>query len=106
MRKKVYSPSRSIISSNRGRRRIAPTRNCTHPLKSLLNLFGCIKFFFLQFSFLDLIYSLGGYNMNKPAPSDHESNFKKGVAIPNEPKTQLLEILMIGTYIYINKNDL
>ena len=37
--------------------------------------------------------------MNKPAPGDHESNFKKGVAIPNEPKTQLLEILMIGTYI-------
>ena len=44
-----------------GRRGIAPTRNCTHLLKNVLNLFLCIKLnFFWQFSFLYLIYSFGG----------------------------------------------
>ena len=49
-----------------GRRGIAPTRNCTHLLINLLNLFWRIKLnFFLQFSFLYLIYSLSGYNRIK-----------------------------------------
>ena len=40
------------------------------------------KTFFLQFFFLYLIYSPGGYNRNKTRPGDHESNFKKVGAIP------------------------
>ena len=31
-----------------------------------------------------MIYSLGGYNRNKPTPGDHESNFRKVGAIPCE----------------------
>ena len=45
-------------------------RDCTHLKKKILNLF-CMqkKFtFFLQFSFLYLIYSLGRYNRNKNQP--------------------------------------
>ena len=40
---------------------IAQTRNCTYIFKNVLNLLVCIKLkFFLQFSFLYLINSLGG----------------------------------------------
>ena len=54
--------------------------NCTHLLEIVLNLFVWTK---LNFSFLYLIYSHGGYNRNKkPAPCDQESNFKKVGAIP------------------------
>ena len=43
--------------------------NLTHLLKNLLNLFVCIKLTIsLQFSFLYLIYSLGGYNKTKKHP--------------------------------------
>ena len=61
-----------------GRRKIAPTRICTHLLRNILNLFVCIKLNFFLYSF----YSFGGYNRNNPAPGDHESNLKKVGAIP------------------------
>ena len=50
---------------------IAPTQNCTHILKNVINL----------------IYSIGGYNRNKTRPGDHESYLKKVGAIPCEPDT-------------------
>ena len=50
--------------------------------KYISNLFLCIKFyFFLQFSFLYMIYSLVNIIVIKPAPGDHKSNFKKMGAI-------------------------
>ena len=61
-----------------GRRGITPIRN----YKKFIKSFYMHKiYFFLQFSFLDLIYSLGGYNRIKPTPGDHEYNFKKVGAI-------------------------
>ena len=52
-----------------GKRGIAPTRNYTHLLKNVLNLFVCIKLSFFLTIFLSyLIYSLGGYNRNKTRP--------------------------------------
>ena len=49
-----------------------------HPYfkKKILNLFECIKLFFLQFPFLVDIIEI------KPATGNHESNFKKVGAIP------------------------
>ena len=41
--------------------------------------------FFLHFSFLYLINSLGGYNKNEIHPGDHDSNLDKVGAIPSEP---------------------
>ena len=66
-----------------GRLRFAPTRNCTHIFKNVINLFVCIKLFiFLTISFPYLIYSLGGYIRNKI--QIRKSNFKKVGAIPSE----------------------
>ena len=62
-----------------GRRGIAPTRNCTHLLKNVLNLFIFIKLTFFLIIFLSLSYLFphGGYNRNKTRPGEHKSNFKK-----------------------------
>ena len=68
-----------------GRRGIAPTRNCTPILKNVINLFVCIKLFFLlTISFLFLIYSIPLVDIigRKLAPSDHKLNFKKVGEIP------------------------
>ena len=69
-----------------GRRGIAPTRNCNHLFKNVLNLFLSIKINFFLKIFLSLVDIIG----IKPAPGDHESNFKKVMqlrvgAIPSEP---------------------
>ena len=75
-----------VVGLQKGRREIAPTRNCTHIFRNVLNLFVCIKLdFFLQFSYLCLIYSLGGNNKIKHASGDYKFNFKKVGAIPSEP---------------------
>ena len=63
-----------------GRRGIAPTWNCTHIFKRLINLFVYIKLIFFVNNFL--VYSLVDILGIKPAPGDHESNFKKVGAIP------------------------
>ena len=90
---------------NVGRRGIARTRNFTHLLKNVLNLFVCIKhyFFFLQFSFLYLIYSRnGGYNINKnPPPATTNPILRKWVqfrvgAIPSEPEMLLQQTIIKG----------
>ena len=66
--------------------RIAPTRNCIHLLKNVLNLFVCIKLNFFITIFLslsDLFYII----RIRPAPGDHERKwlqFRVG-AIPSEP---------------------
>ena len=58
-----------------GRRGIAPTRNCTHLLKNVLNLFVCIKILlFLKFPFFIWFIHLVGKWMQ----------FRVG-AIPSEP---------------------
>ena len=44
-------PARYIYQGNRG---IAPTRDCTHILKNVLNLFICIKLNFFLTMFLTL----------------------------------------------------
>ena len=59
---------------------IAPTGNCTHPLKNVLNLFVCMKLNFFPKIFLSL-----SDLFPKPAPGDHESQFMKVGAIPCEP---------------------
>ena len=66
-----------------GRREIAPTWNCIHIFKNVINLFVCMKlfFFFLQFPFFIWFIPLGDIIVIKPAPGDHESNFKKVSAI-------------------------
>ena len=62
-----------------GRRGIAPTRNCTDHLKNILKLFECKKPIFLNFPFFILFIPLADIIGIKPAPGDHESNFKKMV---------------------------
>ena len=60
-----------------------PVRNYTHHLKNVLNLFACIKLkFFLKKSFFIWFIVLVDIKGTKPAPGDHESNFKKVGAIP------------------------
>ena len=60
---------KNLLFTVAGRRGIAPTRDCTNLKKYVSNLFLCIKLnFFLQFFFLYLIYSLGGYNRNVTRP--------------------------------------
>ena len=74
-----------------GRRGIAPTRNCTHLLNNVLNLFVCINLnFFLTFFFLSLIYSLGGYNRNKTRP--------------RRPQIQFLESGCNSVWVYYQVN--
>jgi hypothetical protein len=59
-----------------GRWGIAPTWNFTHNFKNVINIFVCIKLFFLlTISFLYLIYSLGGYIRNKTRPRPPQIQF-------------------------------
>jgi len=74
-----------------GRRGIAPTRNCTHILKNVINLIVCIKLiFFLQFPFYFWFIPLVDIIGIKPTPSDHKLILRKWVqfrvgAQPCEP---------------------
>ena len=70
-----------------GRRGIAPTRNCTHIFKNVLNVLICIELNFFLTIFLSLsdLFPLVDIIGIKPAPGDHESNLKKVGAIPSEP---------------------
>ena len=82
----MFSDSACIFSAYALIGWITPTRNCTHLLINVLNLFVCIELnFFFQFSFLYLIYFLGGIIGIQPDLGDHKSNFKKVGTIPSEP---------------------
>ena len=94
-----------------GRRGIAPSRNCTNIFKNVINLFVCIKLIFFSFtiSFLYLIYSLGGYKMNKT--HDHEFNFKKMGAIPCGCNTKwtlhyIMKYTLVMTNIFVGCKNL
>ena len=74
---------------------IRQTEKCTHTglhqfFKNVLNLFVCIKLnFFLQFSFLFLIYSPGGYNRSKTRPRRPQIIFfKENGCMPSEPTSK------------------
>ena len=81
---RINQDEQYIMISFIGRRGIAPTRNCTHFLKSVLNIFLCIKLNFFSYNYVSFIFlnTLMVIIGIKPAPSDHESNFKKVGAIP------------------------
>ena len=68
-----------IIYHNNGRCGIAPTRDYTHFKKNSLILFVCTKNFLTIFLSLSNLFPYNRNNRNKPAPGDHESNFKKWV---------------------------
>ena len=64
-----------------GRRGIAPTRNCTHLLKKVLNLFVCIKPNFLSYNFPFFIWFIPLVDIIgiKPAPATTNPILRKWV---------------------------
>ena len=87
---KIITDNSLHSAKNRGIREcrcgIATTRNCTYLLKILLNIFECIKLklFSYNFPFFVCFVPLVDIIGIKPAPDDHESNFKKVGAIPSD----------------------
>ena len=86
----VFNNKISKVLNNLG---IPTTRNFTHIFQNVVNLFVWIKliFFFLQFPFFIWFIPLVDMIGIKPAPGDHESNFKKVGTKPSE----LLSIILL-----------